>query len=978
MIGTLLPFVASQWFTDAGDAVLSGGSLEFYEVGTTTPKAVYADYQNLTPIGSVVTLNGAGKATIFLGSGGYKVILKDALGATLDTKDGIFGSGETGSGAITDGIETYDDLRALPVPAGDSIVRVIGALVSGDGAEGLFKWDSVSSEDDDGGIVICPTGHTTAGRWVRVVVGIPSIRWWGIHAEIGYYDDAAVAAAFGWCGFNRSDLLIDKRGIIIQTSKTFSGGSLRFMDGSFAISSSIVYINLTDGAVVSGNRKDVLITGGGNFRFGPGQRYSSVWCGSDTTGAGITKAVAAGSTNGGTMEIGQNYVVVTPVAVPKNISVAHGGGIITVNSGGTLSIDSFDDSNFTGSQMFAGDALGQWNLGGTVSATWFGAGAGGDDTTALDLAFRACSNVLHLPKGAYNISGTVTAPRTLRIVGLECQAKYSTSPADGSVISCTSGAVIRLTGDDVELDGLTFYYPGQTYNGSTAPVAFSPTVICVADGSKITNVLFYNSYIGVICGGHKCIVRNCRGQFLNYGISLANDTVVRDCVFDAVWAARGTTAGDNLEIKYLSVLTNGGDAAVVEDCQFRFGHVFATANYRNCLFNCENIDTFVASSRTSGAHGHCLGGSTKDCTFYGSGAYGCYAIADLRHDGTLFAGPYFGCKYTDLYFVEFVNTRLGTTDAYTTQFAACPIPSTAFTNSDTKYAADTYPQGGCRNAEMFNLAGGSTVVKHLAGANGYADSAILNSAPVYGYWGGTTAGEVTTVAPGNTAVQNTIVGAPAGVYYGLDTTGITRAVHKGFMVWAVFEAVSTPIGAIIDLAMYPFATIDLSDPANDYRKLISNVYLPERALKGGRLGFLFSYWCGYPIWAYDPLFIFGTNRNYPSFQMLFSGPTDTADIRCNQATFGIGDGSSNCHALFSEQPSRASISENLYFDGISPTTIAGLDPEHHGGDGYWTTRCYETSLPSPFPTVPKFEGGPRTGDVYLIHSSDPITLRKVP
>ena len=71
----------------------------------------------------------------------------------------------------------------------------------------------------------------------------------------------------------------------------------------------------------------------------------------------------------------------------------------------------------------------------------------------------------------------------------------------------------------------------------------------------------------MICGGHKCIVRNCRGQFLNYGISLANDTVVRDCVFDAVWAARGTTAGDNPEIKYLSVLTNGGDAAVVEDCQ---------------------------------------------------------------------------------------------------------------------------------------------------------------------------------------------------------------------------------------------------------------------------------------------------------------------------------------------------------------------------------------------------------------------------
>lgn len=70
---------AQQQFLDANGAPLSGGSVYFYEPGTTTPKNTYQD-SGLTVLNSnPVVLNAAGRATIW-GNGSYRQVLYDQFG----------------------------------------------------------------------------------------------------------------------------------------------------------------------------------------------------------------------------------------------------------------------------------------------------------------------------------------------------------------------------------------------------------------------------------------------------------------------------------------------------------------------------------------------------------------------------------------------------------------------------------------------------------------------------------------------------------------------------------------------------------------------------------------------------------------------------------------------------------------------------------------------------------------------------------
>jgi len=77
----------TQVFDNNGDP-LANGTIEFYEVGTSTAKAVYSDKDTTVSIGSIVTLDGNGRETIFLVDEDYKVIIKDSSGTTIRTQDG--------------------------------------------------------------------------------------------------------------------------------------------------------------------------------------------------------------------------------------------------------------------------------------------------------------------------------------------------------------------------------------------------------------------------------------------------------------------------------------------------------------------------------------------------------------------------------------------------------------------------------------------------------------------------------------------------------------------------------------------------------------------------------------------------------------------------------------------------------------------------------------------------------------------------
>lgn len=82
--GAVLPWVDRQ-FNDADGVPLAGGSVEFLETGTATPKNTYSDAARTTPNANPVVLDAAGRATIFLEPEGYDLVIRDSAGTTIYT-----------------------------------------------------------------------------------------------------------------------------------------------------------------------------------------------------------------------------------------------------------------------------------------------------------------------------------------------------------------------------------------------------------------------------------------------------------------------------------------------------------------------------------------------------------------------------------------------------------------------------------------------------------------------------------------------------------------------------------------------------------------------------------------------------------------------------------------------------------------------------------------------------------------------------
>lgn len=72
----LMP-VPRQQFFDANGVPLAGGKLYTYVAGTSTPLATYTDISGTIQNSNPVILDSGGFATIWLGNGAYKIIVKD-------------------------------------------------------------------------------------------------------------------------------------------------------------------------------------------------------------------------------------------------------------------------------------------------------------------------------------------------------------------------------------------------------------------------------------------------------------------------------------------------------------------------------------------------------------------------------------------------------------------------------------------------------------------------------------------------------------------------------------------------------------------------------------------------------------------------------------------------------------------------------------------------------------------------------------
>lgn len=98
MANFLAPVINDQQ-VDANGAPLSGGQIEVYLAGSSTPATTYSDQAGLVPNTNPITLNTLGLntqgAVWITGGAAYKYVIKNAAGVTLRTIDNISGINDT-------------------------------------------------------------------------------------------------------------------------------------------------------------------------------------------------------------------------------------------------------------------------------------------------------------------------------------------------------------------------------------------------------------------------------------------------------------------------------------------------------------------------------------------------------------------------------------------------------------------------------------------------------------------------------------------------------------------------------------------------------------------------------------------------------------------------------------------------------------------------------------------------------------------
>jgi hypothetical protein len=95
MAGGFLPWIDIQFHDDDGEP-LALGSVESFLAGLSTPAVTYSDAELTTALPVVIDLGADGRPTtnVWLDNHYYKFVIKDALGATVRTIDGVGSPGD--------------------------------------------------------------------------------------------------------------------------------------------------------------------------------------------------------------------------------------------------------------------------------------------------------------------------------------------------------------------------------------------------------------------------------------------------------------------------------------------------------------------------------------------------------------------------------------------------------------------------------------------------------------------------------------------------------------------------------------------------------------------------------------------------------------------------------------------------------------------------------------------------------------------
>lgn len=115
---TQFDFLLSQVRTSTTS--LTAGKVYFYSTGTSTPKAVYLDPNQITQAANPYTLDANGTALIY-GNGNYRIVIKDSAGVTKYDRDNITVVGEDGT---VSAIDATAGNQAVALPAGGFVTII--------------------------------------------------------------------------------------------------------------------------------------------------------------------------------------------------------------------------------------------------------------------------------------------------------------------------------------------------------------------------------------------------------------------------------------------------------------------------------------------------------------------------------------------------------------------------------------------------------------------------------------------------------------------------------------------------------------------------------------------------------------------------------------------------------------------------------------------------------------------------------------
>ena len=195
-MGYILGEPTVQQYFDANGDPLENGTIEFFIYNTSTPTPIYSNSTG-TSAGTSVTLNSIGApenggtsiALFFDESVVYKIVRKDSAGSAIAPTIGPYYP-NGGSTLAIDAVASTatDSLYDYTGTSNGDQASVAGYYVPGDGGGGMFYWNSTSTDADDAGVTILPTGHVGAGRWKRIISDNINVRWFGAKGD-GVTDD---------------------------------------------------------------------------------------------------------------------------------------------------------------------------------------------------------------------------------------------------------------------------------------------------------------------------------------------------------------------------------------------------------------------------------------------------------------------------------------------------------------------------------------------------------------------------------------------------------------------------------------------------------------------------------------------------------------------------------------------------------------------------------------------------------------------